>query len=79
MKNCRNRSHNPSEDLRGCGQTKTQRSELVGAAMRHKAEEATRFRMDRNLQIRFPKVDGGHPIPLTDRQKNGQDGLHAEV
>ena len=47
----------------------------VSAAMSHKAQEAKRFRMNRNLEIRLPKVDGGHPIPLSDRQ----DGLHAEV
>ena len=38
-----------------------------------------RFRMNRNLEIRLLKVDGGHPIPLSDRQKNRLDGLHAEV
>ena len=35
--------------------------------------------MNRNLEIRLPKVDGGHPIPLSARQKNRVDGLHAEV
>ena len=35
--------------------------------------------MNRNLEIRFPKVDGGHPITLSDRQKNRLDGLHLEV
>ena len=35
--------------------------------------------MKRNLEIRLPKVDGGHPIPLSDRQKNRLDGLHLEV
>ena len=79
MKNCGHRSHNPSEDLRGRGQTEAQRFELVSAAKSHKAQEATRFRMNRNLKIRLLKVDGGHPIPLSDRQKNRLDGLHAEV
>ena len=79
MQDSRDRSHDPSEDLRGRGQTKAQRFELVCVAMGHKAKEATRLRMDRNLEIRFPKDDGGHPIPLTDRQKNRLDGLHLEV
>ena len=78
MKNSGHRSHNPSEDLRGCGQTEAQRFELVSAAMSHRAQAATRFRMHRNLKIRLPKIDGGHPIPLPDRQ-NRLDGLHAEV
>ena len=79
MKNSGHRSHNPSEDLRGRGQTEAQRFELVSAAMSHKAQEAMRFQMHRNLKIRLPKVDGGHPTPLPDRQKNRLDGLHAEV
>ena len=79
MKNSGHRSHNPSEDLRGRGQAEAQHSELVSAAMSHKAQEATRFQMHRNLKIRLPKIDGGHPIPLLDRQKNRLDGLHAEV
>ena len=79
MKNSGHRRHNPSEDLRGRGQTEAQRFELVSAAMNHKAQEATRFQMHRNLKIRLPKIDRGLPIPLPDRQKNRLDGLHAEV
>ena len=79
MKYSGHRGHNPSEDLRGRGQTEAQCFELVSAAMSHKAQEVTRFRMNRNLEIHLPKVDGGHPIPLSDRQKNRLDGLHAEV
>ena len=60
------RSYNPREDLRGRGQTEARRIESVSAAMSHKAQEATRFRMHRNLRIRLPKNDGGHPIPQTD-------------
>ena len=79
MKNSGHRSHNLSEGLRGRGQTEAQRFELVSAAMSHKAQEATRFRMNRNLKIRLPKGDGGHPSPLSDRQKSRLDGLHVEV
>ena len=79
MKNSGHRSHNPSEDLRGRGQTEAQRFELVSVAMSHKAQEATKFPMHRNLKICLPKIDGGHLIPLPDRQKNRLDGLHAEV
>ena len=60
------RSHNPREDLRGRGQTEAQRIESVSAVMSHKAQEVTRFRMHRNLRIRLPKIDGGHPISLSD-------------
>ena len=35
--------------------------------------------MDRNLQVGFRKVDGGHPVALTNREKDRLDGLHAEV
>ena len=73
------RSHNPREDLQGRGQTEAQRIESVSAAMSHKAQEATRFRMHRNLRIRLPKIDGGHPIPQSDLHENRVDGYQATV
>ena len=79
MKNSGHRSHNLSEELRGRGQTEAQRFELVSAAMSHKAQKATRFRIHRNLKIRLLKIDGGHPIPLPDTHNSRLDGLHAEV
>ena len=35
--------------------------------------------MDRDLQVGFLEVDGGHPVALTNRKKDRLDGLHAEV
>ena len=79
MKNNGYRSQNPREDLRGRGQTEAQRFESVRAAMSHKAQEATRRRMHRNLKIRLPKIDGGHQIPLSDWHENRLDGYQAKV
>ena len=79
MEDGRNRSHNPSENLRGRGEAEAQRFELINAPIGHKAEEGTRFRMNRNLKVRLPQIDGGHPVSLTDGKEDRLDGLHLEV
>ena len=79
MENCGNRSHDPGEDLRSCGEAKTKSSELVHLALRHKPKEVARPRMDRDQQVRFLEVHGGHPASLTDRQEDRLDGLHPEM
>ena len=75
MENGGNRSH----DLWSCGEAKAKGRELVHVALCHKPKEATRVRMDRDLQVGFLEVDGGHTVALTNRKKDRLDGLHAEV
>ena len=79
MENGGNRGHDPGEDLRSRGEAKTKGSELVHLAVSHKAKEVSRFRMDRNLEVSFLEIYGGHPVFLTDRQENRLDGLHFEM
>ena len=65
VENVGNRSHDPREDPRGRGQAEAEGRELVNSALSHKPKEATRVRMDRDLQVCFLEVDGGHPVSLT--------------
>ena len=53
--------------------------QLVHSALCHKPKEATRVRMDRDLQVGFLEIDGGHPVALTNRQEDRLDGLHPEM
>ena len=79
VENGGNRSHDPCEDLRHSGKAEAEGKELVNIAPSHKPQEATRVRMDRDLQVGFPEVDGGHPVPLTNGEQDRLYGLHAEV
>ena len=65
VENGGNRSHDPREDLRGRGQAEAEGRELVNLALSNKPKEATRVRMDRDLQVGFLEIDGGHPVFLT--------------
>ena len=65
VENGGNRSHDPREDLRGRGQAEAEGRELVNSAQSNKPKEATRIRMDRDLQVSLLEVDGGHPVSLT--------------
>ena len=68
MENGGNRSHDPSEDLWSRGEAEAKGRELVNIALSHKPKEAPRVRMDRDLQVGFLEVDGGHPVALTNRE-----------
>ena len=61
------------------GEAEAKGRELVNIALSHKSKEAPRVRMDRDLQVGFLEVDGGHPVTLTNRKKDRLDGLHAKV
>ena len=61
------------------GEAEAKGRELINIALSHKPKEAPRVWMDRDLQVGFRKVDGGHPVALTNREKDRLDGLHAEV
>ena len=65
VENGGNRSHDPREDLRSCGEPEAKGRELVNPALSYKPKEATRVRKDRDLQVGFLEVDGGHPVSLT--------------
>ena len=78
-KNGGNRSHDPGEDLRSRGEAKAKSRELVHPALCHKPKGAARIRMDRDLQVSFLEIDGGHPVALTNRQEDRLDGLHPEM
>ena len=79
MENGGNRSHDPWEDLWSRGEAEAKGRELVNIALSHKPKEAPRVRMDRDLQVGYLEVDGGHPATLMNRKKDRLDGLHAEV
>ena len=53
--------------------------ELIEMPAKYKPKEATRVRMDRDLQVGFLEIDGGHPVALTNRQEDRLDGLHLEM
>ena len=67
------------ENLRGRGEAETQCLELINLAIGHKAEEGTRFRMDRNLKVSLPKIGRGHLVAQTDGKQDRLKGLHLEV
>ena len=79
VENGGNRSHDPGEDLRGCGKAETESLELVHPVSKDEAEKVTRGRMDRHLKIRFLEIDGGHPVALTNRQEHRLNGLHLKM
>ena len=73
------RSHNPGEDLRGRGKTEAKSPELIHPAKSHKPQILARVGMNRDLQVSLLQVDGNHPIPRTNREKDGLDGLHLKM
>ena len=79
MKHGRHRSHDPRKHLRSCGKTKTKSTELINMSIRHEAKKSVAVRMHRDLKICIFKVDGDHPVKLSNGLKNWLGCLHLEA
>ena len=78
MKHGGNRSHDPSEDLRSRGETKTQSLELVRDTERHKMKKLARIGMYRDLKVDVLQIDKDHPGVPPYRKEDLLVGLHLE-
>ena len=76
MEETRHRSHQASEDLWGCGQTKAEDPELPGPLSGSEPEKPARLRVDRNLKVSILQIYGDYPVVPPHGTKNSLRSLH---